>query len=303
MTKAQDRLLLLATFIRIAERGSISAAARDIGVSQAAASRQLASLERLLSTQLVQRSTQALSLTEAGERTLIEARSLIESWEALCEQANDQTEALGGALKVVAPVVLGQTALASAAADFLKMNGDIRLTWLLDDGPIRFAETGCDLWIRAGEPDDDRLIVREIALIDRVVVAAPSLTPSPLPDPATLGELPFAAVRPFEGEQPLLYNPSGDFMRLSVKVSLSTDNLMAALQTVRDGAAFCIAPFWLVADELASGALVTPLPDWAAQPLTLTASFLPARRTTRRLRALIDHLSASILKLPGVEPV
>ena len=96
MSKNLDRLTLLSTFARIAERGSISAAARDIGLSQASASRQLQALEEQLGVQLVQRTTHALSLTEAGRDCLADARALIDAWDALQERHAAEAGALAG---------------------------------------------------------------------------------------------------------------------------------------------------------------------------------------------------------------
>ncbi|MEM9232937.1 MAG: LysR family transcriptional regulator, partial [Pseudomonadota bacterium] len=151
MTKRLDRLSLLETFVRIAERGSISAAARDIGLSQASASRQLSDLETRLGMRLVHRTTHELSLTTDGVAVLARARSLLQDW-------NEMSDALAGddkprgPLKIVAPVALGQLHLASAAVDFQLQYPDITIDLQLEDGEIRFAETGCDLWVRAGRP-------------------------------------------------------------------------------------------------------------------------------------------------------
>ena len=99
-------MTLLATFLRIAERGSISAAARDLGLSQASASRQLADLEQRLGVPLIRRNTHSLALTEQGESCLADARSLLAGWEALTDRvAEDQTQ-LRGPLRIIAPVAL-----------------------------------------------------------------------------------------------------------------------------------------------------------------------------------------------------
>ncbi|MEO0352958.1 MAG: LysR family transcriptional regulator [Cyanobacteria bacterium P01_A01_bin.15] len=82
MSKSLDRLTLLDTFVRIADAGSISAAARDLGLSQPSASRQLAELESRFKTQLMRRTTHDLSLSAAGAELLADARQLLDQWEA-----------------------------------------------------------------------------------------------------------------------------------------------------------------------------------------------------------------------------
>ncbi len=118
MSKSLDRLALLTTFARIAERGSISAAARDLGFSQASASRQLAELERRLGVQLIQRTTHRLALTQSGADCLSDARGLLDGWEALVERFAGEDSAVRGGLKIVAPIALGQRHLAEAALRF-----------------------------------------------------------------------------------------------------------------------------------------------------------------------------------------
>jgi len=80
MSKPLDRLTLLETFARISDRGSISAAARDLGLSQASASRQLKELEDRLGAQLIRRTTHSIALTPAGQALLRDARELIAGW-------------------------------------------------------------------------------------------------------------------------------------------------------------------------------------------------------------------------------
>ena len=97
MSKSLDRLSLLQTFVRIADAGSISAAARDLGLSQPSVSRQLAELESRFKAQLMRRTTHDLSLTTAGAELLADARRLLDEWEALEEKHLEAEDARGEA--------------------------------------------------------------------------------------------------------------------------------------------------------------------------------------------------------------
>ncbi|MGB6230124.1 MAG: LysR family transcriptional regulator, partial [Litorimonas sp.] len=161
-----DRLSLLHTFRRIAERGSSSAAARDLGLSQASASRQLARLERDLGATLVLRTTHDLSLTRTGQAVLARARSLLGEWDALEESAREDTDApLSGAMRIAAPVALGQLHLTSALLAFAAAHPALSLSWLLTDAEQRVAEAGLDLWVLIGVPADDTLIVERVGMV------------------------------------------------------------------------------------------------------------------------------------------
>ena len=117
MMKSLDRLGLLETFVRIAERGSSSAAARDLGLSQASASRQLRELETRLGAVLANRTTHDFALTSAGVALLADARVALSNWEAL-EERHTGGDDVRGPLRIVAPIALGQTLLADMAVAF-----------------------------------------------------------------------------------------------------------------------------------------------------------------------------------------
>lgn len=297
MTRALDRLTLLETFVRIAERGSISAAARDLGLSQASASRQLADLEERLGTQLIIRSTHHLSLTKAGERCLGDARLLLAEWEGFAEGFAGDADRMAGPLKIVAPAALGQTVALDCAIAFQAAHPDVVLDWILDDAPIRFSEVGCDLWLRVGTVPDETLIVQPLAKVERIVVAAPGLADAVKGDIDALAALPCAALHPFEGGRLPLTGPSGEAAKLDARVTFSSNNIATTKRVALAGGGYAVLPRWLVARELASGALIEPLPGWRAQPLTINAAFAPARRQTRRLRLFIEAMKDGLAGL------
>lgn len=304
MSRALDRLTLLETFARIAERGSISAAARDLGLSQASASRQLAELERRLGVELIRRTTHSLALTGAGRDCLVEARGLLDGWDALEERFAEDSERLAGRIKVVAPIALGQTCLAPAVLTFQAAHPEVEIDWRLSDEVIRFAEAGCDLWIRIGSVPDETLAVRELGRVERLIVAAPGLIAgSAFRSPADLVELPCAALEPFEASSIPLTRSDGASETLVARAAIRTNNIFSALTATEMGLAYAVLPRWLVADALQEGRLVDVLPGWRAPSLVVNAAFTPARRRPRRVKALLDHLAEAVAATPGVDPV
>ena len=301
MSKPLDRLALLETFVRIAERGTISAAARDLGMSQGSASRQLKDLEGRLGVQLIRRTTHSLALTEAGQSVLADAREMIAGWEALEEQHAPDAETLRGPLRVVAPVALGQLHLADIAIRFQAANPGVTVNWRLEDETIRFAEVGCDCWIRVGPVPDETLIVRRLGHVERLLVGDPSIAnrlEALTPDAA--GRLPFVTLTPFEGAKIGLTGPRDKRRDLTVRSVLSTNNIMSLKRAVLSGLGAAVLPKWFVADELEAGSLVDLLPDWRASMLDVNLAYLPARRQPRRLSAFIDVLERGFRDVPGV---
>ena len=303
MTSRSDRLSLIETFVRIVERGSISAAARDLGVSQASASRQLAALEASVGAPLLNRTTHSIAFTEAGRSVLATGRSLLSEWESLVEDVSEGDGALSGSLKVVAPMALGQLHLTDAVLDFQVEHPGVDITWELTDTEVRFAETGCDLWVNIGMPEDDTLIVEEAGRVERMVVASPELAAQlEAPHPDGLTALPGLALAPFEGARIPLGN-GRDTALVQSDAALTTNDIFSLRRAAMRGLGYAVLPRWMVADELARGELVDMLPKWRAPELTVTCCYLPTQRLSRRLRTFRSSMVEAIVAVEGIVTV
>ncbi|MEO1198647.1 MAG: LysR family transcriptional regulator [Pseudomonadota bacterium] len=301
MSSQTDRLTLLATFVRIVERGSISAAARDLGLSQATVSRQLKDLEDRFRSEFVRRTTHSLALTPSGEALLADARRLLGEWEVLAERHASGQDRVAGLLKIVAPVGIGQSWLAEIMLRFQRTHPDVAITWDLDDAPIRFAEIGCDCWIKVGPIQDDSLIVRPLARVERMVAASPRLLAGQsASSPGDLSHMPCVALSPFEGGKIALSDHTGRQETITPPVALATNNIVALRQAVRLGIGFAVLPRWFIEDDLTHGGLIDALPGWRATTLTIHAGYLPSRHQPLRLRLFLDHLIKDITDVPGL---
>lgn len=288
MSTRFDRLTLLTTFVRIAERGSLSAAARDLGTSQPSVSRQLAALEDVLGVALVTRTTHSLALTPDGTATLGDARRMLGEWEGLTERLSADDE-VRGTLRVVAPVALGQRHVVDAALDFARAHPDVAIEWRLTDRAIRFAEEGCDVWVRVGPVPDDTLVVREIASVERMVVASPELASRYEGEP--LERWSWLALGPFEGSRIVLYAADGTERAFTVEPRFATDNIFALLEAVRSGLGAAIMPRWFVRDELEDGTLIDAAPDFRAARLPINLALAPGTRRPARVDRFADAIA------------
>ncbi|MEM8877654.1 MAG: LysR family transcriptional regulator [Pseudomonadota bacterium] len=304
MSKSLDRLTLLETFVRIAERGTISAAARDLGIAQGSASRQLSLLEERLGTQLIRRTTHSLALTDAGLDALKGARELIAGWQGLQEQHSENTDVIRGPLKVIAPVALGQLHIADIVVDFQTTHHEVVVNLGLQDEIIRFAEVGCDCWIKVGAVPDETLIVRKLGHVERLLVGTPQIAAMlQRPDPDAAADLPIVALTPFEGGKIRLTSNDGQNKEIQPPVRLATNNIMALKRAAIRGIGAAVLPRWFVANELRDGKMVDLLPDWRAARLEVNAAYLPVRRQPRRLSAFLSELAARVRQVPGISSV
>lgn len=280
MSTRFDRLTLLETFVRIAERRSLSEAARDLGTSQPSISRQLAALESRLGVVLARRTTHDLTLTPDGLALLADARRMISEWEAIEDRQGDE-HTLKGTIRVIAPVALGQSLLVKAAAQFMKDHPNITIDWCLRDDVIRFAEEGCDCWLKIGPIPDDTLIVRELARVERLVVG----TPECLAHHANsdLDAMPWLTLGPFEGNQMELFDQNQMVQTFSVTPRMASDNIFAIYEAAMQGVGIAIMPRWFVASNLETGDLIDVAPNLRAARLPMNLGIASGTKRPARV--------------------
>ncbi|WP_300017175.1 LysR family transcriptional regulator [uncultured Roseobacter sp.] len=275
-----DRLFLLETFVRIAERQSLSAAARDLGTSQPSVSRRLAALENRLGVVLVRRTTHDVTLTPDGLALLSDARRMIGEWEAI-EDRHGEDEELKGTIRVIAPVALGQNLLVRAAIQFMKDHPNVTIDWRLRDDAIRFAEEGCDCWLKVGPVPDETLVVRELARVERLVVGTPDCLAQHAG--SDLHAMPWLTLGPFEGNRIELFNEAQELQAFSVTPKLASDNIFAIYEAAMQGVGVAIMPRWFVASDLEIDNLVDVAPDLRAARLPVNLALVSGTKRPARV--------------------
>jgi DNA-binding transcriptional LysR family regulator len=163
----------IATFVSIAECGSLTEAARRMRVSRSVVSDRLVELERALGTRLLQRSTRRLSLTEDGSAFLPRALRIVGEVQDAVADLAERHGTLSGPLRISAPVTFGRLHLGPAVYAFLACHPDIGLTLDLNDRRVDPGSDGFDAVVRHGPLDDSELVAWQLAASRRVLVAAP----------------------------------------------------------------------------------------------------------------------------------
>lgn len=163
----------IATFVAVAEAGSISEAARRLRLSKSVVSERLAELERGLGASLVHRSTRKMSLTDDGVAFLERASRIAHDVEEAAADIAERRGALIGPLRISAPVTFGRMHLGPAIYPFLARYPAIELTLNLDDRRVDATADGYDAVVRHGRVADSRLMAWRLAPSRRVLVASP----------------------------------------------------------------------------------------------------------------------------------
>jgi DNA-binding transcriptional LysR family regulator len=300
-----DRMMLVDTFVRIVDAGSLSAAARLLETTQPTISRRLKTLEKSLGVRLLQRSTHAMKLTDDGMRCYTRAKELLVGWQEFESEIRGAGEEPVGLLRVIAPHAFGQQQLVAPLAEYLKRYPKMTVDWTLHDRTPDFIAEGIDCAIRVGDIPDPSVVAIRLGQVPRIVVCAPSvLEGAPLPThPDQLSALPWIAVSTFyRNEAALTHARTGETVRFAIQPRLYTDNLYAMRSATLEGLGAAIGSSWALREELAAGRLVQLAPDWQAAPLPIHLIYPPARFYPARLRRFIDIMRAAVPQAFGIAP-
>jgi DNA-binding transcriptional LysR family regulator len=168
-----DKFRAMQTFVRIAEEGSLTAAARTLDSSLPATVRGLAALEADLGVRLFNRTTRRISLTDEGRQHLANCKQILMAVADAEVALTTQRGAPEGHLKITAPVLFGQMYAAPCITRFVQQHVRVRCSILLLDRVVNLIEEGVDVALRIGELKDSTLIAKPLGHIRRVVVASP----------------------------------------------------------------------------------------------------------------------------------
>lgn len=298
-----DRFSLMQTFVRVAETGSVSAAARDLRLGQPAVSKHLQALESVMKARLVQRSTQGIKLTEAGRRYYERAKRLVEDLRELdSDFADAHSDQLRGRLRVSMPVTLGELYLARMLAEFAAMHTALELDLVLVEQNIDLIENGVDIAILAGRLGDSSLIARKLAVMRKVLVATPEYLrqvgmPMAVDDLAALDFIRYGGSRQHD-----VLELRREDTRYNVRTRgrLLVNNGLALREMLLAGQGIAAIPLALVHAELAAARLQEVLPEFELDALELHALYPSSRFLPLKVRSLVRYLQEQLPRVPGV---
>src|SRR5215813_3752871 len=167
-----DRIDSVAAFVEVAERRSFAAAARRLARSPAAVTRAVGELETRLGVRLLNRTTRAVSLTEAGERFLAGARRVLADLEEIERAAAGEGTAPRGELRVTAPILFGRLHLLPIVIEFLRRFPDVSVALNLLDRPVDLVEEGFDVALRIGTLAESSLVASRAGAVRQIAVAS-----------------------------------------------------------------------------------------------------------------------------------
>lgn len=293
----------LGFFAVLATAGSLSAAARDLGVTTAAVSKRLAQMEARIGMPLVVRTTRRMSLTPEGEVFLEHARRILGEIDDLEQLLTSAKGRPSGLLRVNATLGFGRMHVAPVIAEYSRAYPHVDVQLQLSADPPPLTDDAFDVCVRFGEPRDARIVARQLAPNRRLLCASPRYlrehgepaTPSDLLRHNCIGirqgsdAYGIWRLTPLKGKK-AGHKPGAE--AIHVRGNLTTNDGEIAVNWALQGHGIVMRAEWDVRRYLRSGRLVQVLPQYATPEANIYAVYQPRHQLSSRIRLFVEFLAS-----------
>jgi len=280
------------TLIRVIDTGSLSAAARELGITPSGVSKQLSRLEAQLNARLLNRTTRRVKATEEGIALYDRCRPLFDALNEAEEVVHSMQSSLGGHLRISATPALGRARLVPAIAEFTERHGQLTVELDLSARHVDLVEEGIDLAVREGPLPDSTLIATKLGEVKIMLCAAPAYlagreTPTM---PKDLEQFDFVCVPAVRSDMDFGQFGFAGNIRIDMRRRIVMNDLFAIRELAREGRGIAPLPDYLIEGDLEAGRLVEVLPGVERASVSVTALVPDRRFQPNRVRALLDFL-------------
>ncbi|SJN19693.1 Transcriptional regulator, LysR family [Vibrio casei] len=289
----------LATFILVVNKGSFTAAAKELGVTPSALSKLITRLEASLSVKLFDRTTRTLQITQSGEKIYQQSVAMVNAAQLAIEVSNEEHLEPVGTITVAAPKAFLSILLQPIVTPFLQQYPDIELKLKVSDGDIDMLEQGIDIMFRLTDAPYENLISKELGKVNLSLCASPTYldlkgTPAEptelsLHDCLYLGETKTDHIWDFvKGNETHTIPVSGRY---------AVNHSQMRLNGVKDGLGIGIFPDFVIKEALQNGEVVQVLKDWTIKGNyhgVIAMQYAPSKYMPTRLRVFIDYATKNL---------
>jgi DNA-binding transcriptional LysR family regulator len=286
-----DRLDAMQAFVRVIEKGSFSAVAKERGIGQPAVSKQISSLEEELGTELIRRTSRSIALTEAGRDFYESALRILDDFENATSRIGRGQTAPKGLIRVAVPPTFARLHMVSKLPAFFAAYPDIAIEMSTSESPATIIEDGFDFAIHSGDLPDSTLVARRLGQTMTVLVATPQYL-ARYGAPATPEDLNrFRSIVLVErgSIQPWSFGSGQDAKRVVPTGVFRTDDIEQMRMGVLEHLGIAQVPAWLFASELREGTVVRLLTSFE-RTVPILAVRPASRRMSAKVRIFIEHL-------------
>jgi DNA-binding transcriptional LysR family regulator len=283
---------LLRTFVRVVERGTFSAVARELGIGQPAVSKKIAALEQQLGVQLARRNTNRLTLTDAGQELYDGMVRILDDLDNVRARVGGGQIEPSGTVRVAVQPFLARRYLVPRLTSFFDRYPGIAIELRASERAPNLVEDGLDLAIHTGELEDSTLVARKIASTPLVVVASPDyLTRHGTPKrPADLTGHRCVVFAPFGAASPWRFVTEAGAVTHAPDGNMRSNDAEHIRAAVLAGLGIGFAPGWLFAPDLAAGAVTSVLRRFMPPPIPIAIVHPAGRRVPTRVKLFVDFV-------------
>jgi DNA-binding transcriptional LysR family regulator len=290
-----DRIQELTAFVRAAETGSFSRAARELRLSQPSISRLVAGLEDRLGVKLLLRTTRQVTPTEAGVTFLERARRVLDEL-VDAEDAARGVDSLRGTLRIAMPGAFAIREIIPRLPSFLLQHPHLKIELLISDRTDDLVAEGVDMALRLGPLSDSGFGARRLATTSRHVVASAAYltargTPRTLADLASHDCI-FGPG--FSGRRGWSFTQGGTVKSVEVEGRVQVASAEGVIACAKAGLGIAIVSRWMCRAELADGELVPILRNYQLDSVDVRAVYPSGRRPSLKVRAFSDYLATKL---------
>ena len=278
----------IAVFVKVVQAGSFSQAAKLLNMPNSTVSAKVAALEKRLGVTLLQRTTRRLHLTEPGAgyfRRCLQALEGLQAAESELESERSETK---GVLRLTAPVELGRSALPPVLDVLMKRHPAIEIDLIITNRLVDLVAENIDVAVRAGPLKDSGLIAKRFVLGQFGLWASPSyLKNNSVPrNPDELKEHDCLRFAPFTGRKLQLTN-GRERAQIALAGRITADDFEALRALAVLGWGIALLPSFLCAEEAKERKLVSVLPNWRGDSVTISVVYPAQRFVSPKIRAFI----------------
>lgn len=290
-------------FLRVANLGSISQAAKEANIAVSVASQRIQRLESHLQLRLFYRTTRKLTLTEEAKVLIEQGRPLLDNFHTLTENLKQNDQKLSGTIHMTASAVFSQHVLIPILARFMQQHPDLTVHLDLNDQNIDLIEQGMDLAIRIGELKDSSLVAMPLMANPRLLCASPEYIQH-YGQPHNLEELSQHQCLIQRHQQGMSHawhfiDPVGDLQSIHVKGHFITNSGEGIRQACLAGLGISNHSVWHVQNDLDTGHLIHILPQCMVKP-TKVYAVIPNRKFVQNtIKILIEYLQTHLKDHPA----
>jgi LysR family transcriptional regulator for bpeEF and oprC len=286
-----DKFDAMQMFVRAIEKGSFSAVAKERGIGQPAVSKQISALENELGTELIHRTSRAISLTEAGRDFYESALHILDDLESATSRIGRGQTSPKGLIRVTVPPTFARLHMVSRLPAFFAAYPDMAVELAASESPTTIIEDGFDLAIHSGDLPDSTLVARRFAQTTTVLVATPQyLTRYGAPEsPEVLNRFRSVVFVERGSVQPWSFGSGQNATHVIPTGVFRTSDIEQVRMGVLEHLGIAQAPAWLFAAELREGTVIRLLTAFE-RTVPILAVRPASRRLSTKVRIFIEHL-------------